>query len=179
MHTYIALFRGINVGGRNKLKMNSLVALLTELGYSDVKTYIQSGNVVLRHHAPLGDPEIAAIRQRISAEHQFEPRLMLLTHERFVQAAADNPYPTDDGKALHFYFLATPPAAPNLEKLTRLKRASEAFTIGNGVVYLFAPDGIGRSKLAAAVEQAMGVPTTARNWNTVRKLLVLSRDDVD
>jgi uncharacterized protein (DUF1697 family) len=78
-----------------------------------------------------------------------------------------------EGKSLHFFFLASTPAKPDLDALAKLKSSSEEFKLGKNVFYLHAPDGIGRSKLAAKVEKALGVPATARNWNTVSKLMVM------
>ena len=81
-----------------------------------------------------------------------------------------SPSATADGKALHFYFLDACAERPDLEKLRLVQADSEEFELRGAVFYLLAPDGIGRSKLAAQVERCLGVPATARNWNTVRKL---------
>jgi len=86
-------------------------------------------------------------------------------------AVENNPFTTEDGKALHFYFLNAYPNNPDLDRLLAVKSGSEAFKLHKKVFYLYAPDGIGRSKLAAKVEQCMGIPATARNWNTVKKLI--------
>jgi uncharacterized protein (DUF1697 family) len=109
----------------------------------------------------------AAIYQQFG----FEPMVMLLEQNELQKAVDDNPYKTGEGKTRHFYFLDSPPENPDLDRLKALKSPSEEFTLRNNVFYLYAPDGIGRSKLAAKVEQAVGVAATARNWNTVSKLL--------
>ena len=177
MQTYIALFRGINVGGRNKLPMKDLVVTLENVGCRDVATYIQSGNAVFRseeHDAALLAEKIgAAIRER----HGFEPRVLLLESEEMGRAMRSNPFPEAESepKTLHLYFLASPSERPDLDALEGLKGEGESFVLGDDVFYLHAPDGIGRSKLAAGVEKLLGVPTTARNWRTVCKVMEMAR----
>lgn len=176
MTTYIALLRGINVGGKNKLPMKDLRALLEGLGASGVRTYIQSGNAVFEH----GGLETAELGRKISsaieAAHGFETRTLVLTTAALEAAALANPFPeaAGEGKALHLSFLAERPEAPDLQKLGQLATATERFHLGDSCFYLHAPDGIGRSKLAAAVEKALGVEATARNWRTVSKLLEMT-----
>jgi uncharacterized protein (DUF1697 family) len=174
VNTYIALFRGINVGGKNILSMKDLVAILESIGYKDVRTYIQSGNAVFASQKKLGDKEAAGIRKEILRRVGFEPKLLLLSVERFRKAIENNPFATHDGKALHFYFLESYPEQPDIGRLESLKIASEEFMLSESVFYLYAPEGVGRSKLAAAVEKSVGVPATARNWNTVSKLATLA-----
>jgi len=173
MNTFIALLRGINVGGHNKLPMKELIALLESGGLANVKTYIQSGNVVFQtprnDRAELG----AEVSKAIAQSHGFRPQVMLLSLGDLETAVSQNPYPaaTQEPKTLHFYFLETTPPSPDLTKLEALKTESEQFALIDTVFYLHAPDGIGRSKLAAAVEKALGVATTARNWRTVSKVM--------
>jgi uncharacterized protein (DUF1697 family) len=170
MNTFIALFRGINVGGNNVIRMAELKTLLTDIGYTDVRTYIQSGNVVFKS----SEKHTASMEEKICAcvkEHAgFAPNVFVLTEDELELMISANPFPTDDGKALHFYILKTPAGSADLEKLETLKLGDEAFKLSNEVFYLHAPSGIGRSKLAAGAERALGVPVTARNWNTIAKL---------
>jgi uncharacterized protein (DUF1697 family) len=170
MKTYIALFRGINVGGNNLLPMKELTAQLEKHGAQGVQTYIQSGNAVFRHEAgnavQLSNRISAAIRE----SHGFEPRVILLDVAEIERAIAANPYPAAEAKTLHFYFLADEPSAPDLLRLDGLKQNDEQFTLIHKVFYLYAPAGIGRSKLAVQVEKALGVAATARNWRTVGKI---------
>ncbi len=172
MHTYIALFRGINVGGNRSLPMKDLVALLSALGCLNVKTYIQSGNAVFQS----GNFDPAHLRTRIiSAVEQrfgFAPDLMLLSPSDMQTAIDNNPFPEAIGvpKSLHLGFLASVPTNPDLAALERLKAGNERYALKDKVFYLHAPDGIGRSKLAARSEKALGVPMTDRNWATVIKL---------
>jgi uncharacterized protein (DUF1697 family) len=171
MDTYIALFRGINVGGKNILPMKELVTILETIGYESVQTYIQSGNVVFRSRNKVGTNGTNEISREILRKRGFEPKVLLLSAEQLREAIENNPFPTNDGKALHFFFLESQPDNPNIGQLDSLKIESEKFNLTRKVLYLYAPEGIGRSKFAAAVEKLVGVPVTARNWNTVCKLV--------
>lgn len=173
MRTYIALFRGINVGGSHILPMKDLKKFLEEIGCEKVQTYIQSGNVVF-HSSKIQRSELGReIRDGIRQRFGFEPKIMLLNHAELKKAVYNNPYKTNEGKALHFYFLDSPPVNPDMDRLKTIKSPSEQFTLHKSVFYLYAPEGIGRSKLAAKVEQVIGVAATARNWNTVSKLIAM------
>lgn len=176
MKTYIALFRGINVGGTGPLPMPALVAILEKLGARTVKTYIQSGNAVF-----IGkDEDTSRLALRIGVEIKqrrgFEPHVLILRPEDLERAIQQNPFPeaAADPQTLHAGFLADAPKRPDLKALESLKSDSERFRLIDRVFYLHAPAGIGRSKLAANAERLLGVPMTDRNWRTVtaiRKLV--------
>jgi uncharacterized protein (DUF1697 family) len=174
MRRYVALFRGINVGGRHTLPMQELRQILASQGCANVRTYIQSGNAVFDTAVDPGALAAALVRQ-IGTRFGFEPSVLLLEAGRFRDIAAANPYPgaVTRPKTLQVCFLMQDPASPDLGTLRELRSGDEAFTLGKGALYLDAPDGIGRSKLAAKVEACLGVGTTSRNWNTVAKLLEL------
>lgn len=177
MSIYIALFRGINVGGNTRLPMSELTSVLEALGLRNVATYIQSGNVVFES-AESDRPALSEkIRSAIDQRHGFAPQVILLTVDEFARAAAANPFPEaePEPKSLHLYFLEAVPPHPDLEKLEAIRRENERFALIDKVFYLHAPGGIGRSKLAAGVEKAMGVPVTARNWRTVSKMLEMTK----
>lgn len=173
MYRYIALFRGINVGGQHLVPMKALVEILGELGCERIRTYIQSGNVVFDSTERERDRIAQAIRSRILDSFQFEPIVVLLDAGELQAAILNNPFSTENGKALHFFFLNAPPLEPDMAALKDCRSGSEDFHLDDKVFYLYAPDGVGRSKLAARAERHLGVPTTARNWNTVRKLMDL------
>lgn len=181
MQVYVALLRGINVGGRNRLAMKDLVELVCSLGGKGVRTYIQSGNVVFGHAAAdtlqLGQQLSDAIR----AYAGFAPHVLIMTAEVLDAAVAANPYPEAvvEPKTLHVSFLAREPAHPDIEALERLRDASERFVLRERTLYLHAPNGVGRSKLAPAIEKKLGVPTTDRNWRTVVALQELAQAFVD
>ena len=172
MKTYIALFRGINVGGNNILPMKDLRALLEKLGVTKVKTYIQSGNAVFQHESEDISELSSRISMAIKESHGFEPRVLLLDLAEMEQVMTVNPFPQAEAepKTLHLYFLISAPQNPVLDMLDNLKRDNEQFKLIDRVFYLYAPDGIGRSKVAERVEKALGVAATARNWRTVCKI---------
>ncbi|MBE2240742.1 MAG: DUF1697 domain-containing protein [Caldilineaceae bacterium] len=176
MNTYIVLLRGINVGGKTTLPMKALAALLEALGAKQVKTYIQSGNVVLQHEAV----DTAALAEQIAGviaqEYSFAPHVLVLERAAFRQAMARNPFPeaVAEPATLHLGFLGALPPQPDLAKLEHLRAASERFALIDRVFYLHAPEGVGRSKLAAGAEKALGAPMTDRNWRTVEKIWALA-----
>ncbi|MFV2073990.1 MAG: DUF1697 domain-containing protein [Thermoanaerobaculales bacterium] len=176
MNTYIALFRGINVGGRNTLPMKELVARLENLGCEDVRTYIQSGNAVFRHAERRASRLSERIRTTIRECHGFAPDVLILTADRLERAVRFNPFPDAESEPskLHLFFLAAIPDNPDLNSLERLRAESERFVLKGDVAYLHAPDGIGRSRLAARLEKALGVAGTGRNWRSVCRILEMA-----
>lgn len=170
MKTHVALLRGINVGGKNLLPMKELVAILGDLGAQNVKTYIQSGNAVFAWKDRNTSQLANQIRAEIKKRRGFEPHVLLLEFEDLEKVIQQNPFPAEaeaDPKALHAGFLAAAPERPDLKMLESLKSDSERFRLIGRVFYLLAPEGVGRSKLAAKAERLLGVPMTDRNWRTV------------
>jgi uncharacterized protein (DUF1697 family) len=177
MHIFIALFRGINVGGNTLLPMRDLVEALEGLGLKNVTTYIQSGNVVFQS-APRNTPALAQkIRVAIKQAHDLSPQVLILGMTELQTAIAANPFPQGERepKSLHLFFLDSVPRKPDLATLASIKAKGEQFKLIKQVFYLLAPDGIGRSKLAARVEKALGVTVTARNWRTVNAIMSIAR----
>lgn len=172
MTALIALLRGVNVIGNNKLPMKELSALLTGMGLREVQTYIQSGNVVFRCSLKSRAALAAKISAAIKAQHGFAPHVLLLDAAELHKAMADNPYPEAvvEPRLLHLFFLDGAPQHPDLKALEAIKTGSERFKLVGKVFYLNTPDGFGPSKLAGRVEKLLGVAATARNWNTVCKL---------
>lgn len=176
MTTLIALLRGINVGGKNRLPMKDLVAILEQAGARNVRTYIQSGNVVFQGNTKDRAVLSRKIAASISRAYGFEPRVLILELEAVVEAMQGNPFPEAETspKSLHLGFLTRAPAHPDLDKLEDLATNSERFRLVGPVFYLHAPDGVGRSRLAASAEKLLGVPMTARNWKTICKIRELA-----
>lgn len=177
MSTYILFFRALNVGGRNKLPMDTLVEIFDRLGLPGAVTYVQSGNVALRctrqQAATLG----RRITEAIQESAGFEPSVQVLRIQEVEHAVAVNPFreaAKEEPKTLHLWFLATEPADPDLEGLERLKSASERFKLDRKVFYLHSPEGLGQSRVASSVEKCLGVSGTARNWRTVTKSLEMA-----
>lgn len=153
------------MGGNNILPMKELTAILSENNYQDVKTYIQSGNVVLRsQNKP--DANISSIVQN---NFGFNPEVLSLEESEFISTIKNNPYSSKEGKTIHFYFCKSSPKV-DVEKLKKLRSESEEYYIEDKIFYLYAPNGIGRSKFVANIESCLGVPATGRNLNTIMKL---------
>lgn len=179
MHTYIALLRGINVGGHHKLPMRDLRQLLTSLGLHNVNTYIQSGNVVFQSERErTGTLALAEeISAAIGRSHGFTPQVFILDVATLQEAMAANPFPEGEAepKTLHLFFLDGVPLNPDLDALEAVRKESERFALVEQLFYLHAPEGIGRSKLVDRVGRGWGVTVTARNWRTVSKVLALAK----
>jgi uncharacterized protein (DUF1697 family) len=176
MKTYIALFRGINIVGNNRLPMSDLKVLLGRNGCRDVQTYIQSGNAIFRSAATDLRRLATEVSAAVARDHGFEPNVLVLTTRQLAKAAAANPFPEAEAnpKSVHLFFLAGRATRPDLAALQALKAKSERFALNGKVFYLHTPDGFGTSKLAPRVERLLGVPATARNWRTVTTLLEMA-----
>ncbi len=172
MKTWIALLRGINVGGNNILPMAALRRDLASLKLRNVRTYIQSGNIVFDSTARSPASLAGKIARQIEQQHGFRPRVLILKSEDLINAIESNPFPmaVSDPATLHFFFLAEPAVDPDTAALDRARTSTERFAITDAVFYLHAPDGIARSRLAATIEKHLGVAATARNFRTIEKI---------
>lgn len=173
----IVLFRGLNVGRANRLSMAALREALEGCGCRDVRTYLQSGNAVLR---PPPDTTDAALASRLGEVVAADVPGSIVAFVRSIgdlRAIVDaNPFrlAAEDPTKLHVFLFAADPVVGADARLADLATARERVAIVGRAAYLHAPDGIGRSKLAARLERTVGVPTTARNWRTVTSLLALA-----
>jgi uncharacterized protein (DUF1697 family) len=171
--TYVALLRGINVGGRTTVTMAGLRATFEAFGATAVQTYIQSGNVVFTH-PERSEPKLEKALTKVIADHAgFDIPVMLRTATQMKAVVAKNPYPAASGTTLHVLFLTANVDKAALAKLDLAKFAPEEATAIGREIYLFLPNGMGKAKLPLALAK-LKVPTTARNWNTVTKLLEMA-----
>ena len=186
MATHVALLRGINLGGRNKVAMADLRALVAELGHTDVSTYIQSGNVLFTAPADADSGALErAMTEAIAAKLGVTSPVVVVSREELAGIHAANPFPDEpDPRRVHAVVLSEPPWP---ELLTRLDTArAKAATAGSGdevlavgrTLYLHTPEGFGRSVLAEVLmryvtDRKTGATGTARNWATMTKLLDL------
>lgn len=174
MQTYIALLRGINVGGHNKLPMKALVELLQgcDLALENIRTYLQTGNITFQ--ATKNSKEaIAAKMMALTDEHfGFKPEIIILNKAEFEIAIRNNPYQDQQGNTCHFYFCQQTPQL-DVVRLEKLLAITESYQLRERVFYLHAPEGIGKSKLAKSAETCLGVKVTARNLNTVNKIAIM------
>ena len=132
-----------------------------------------TGNVVFEAGKPPASPRDDAIAALVAERRGFRPRVLILPEATLRTAVDRNPFPTGDGKALHLFFPESTPAVVDHARLEAAARPSERFALHGGVLFLHAPEGFARSKLAASVERHLGVAATARNWNTVKKIEAL------
>ena len=177
MKVCVAFLRGINVGGKNSLPMKDLLNVLQKLGARDIKTYIQSGNAVFGWENQDTAKLSNQIRAEIKKRHGFDPHVLLLELRDLERIIRQNPFPEADADSasVHVGFLDSAPSRPDLKALASLQSKSERFRLIDSVFYLYAPDGVGRSKLAARAERLIGVPMTLRNWRTVNKVWDMAR----
>ena len=173
VRTFIMLLRGVNVGGKRLLPMKELVAILDSLGCQNVRTYIQSGNAVFQRGVSDTSRLAIDITAAIAKHRGFAPRVLVFTSQQLANAVHANPFPDAkaDPKSLHLFFLDGKPTETKLKLVEELRTKTEFCALNGRVLYLHAPDGIGRSKLAANIERKLAVAATGRNWRTVCKLL--------
>ncbi len=157
--------------------MRELAVALEGIGLKNVRTYIQSGNVVF-DSAKSAASLAGEIERCIEKKFGFHSKTFVLSVPELKRAAAGNPFPQADAapKSLHLFFLAKPAKAAQLDAMNELKAKSEQFALQGKVFYFYAPEGFGTSKLGAKAGRLLGVDTTARNWRTVGKLLELAKE---
>jgi uncharacterized protein (DUF1697 family) len=176
MPSHVALLRGINVGGRGRVAMADLREVVASLGYEDVATYVQSGNVVFTAEAP----DAAALEAAIAKRLDVSPAVVVLSREELEQVVARNPWPDErDGKHLHVVFTAGKPDADVVAAAQEKAAGGDEARIVGGTLYMHTPNGLGRSKLAAELSRRGPKDGTARNWTTVTKLLAMLSDAGD
>jgi uncharacterized protein (DUF1697 family) len=176
LRTYVALLRGINLGGHNKVSMSDLRVLFASLGAEDVATYVQSGNIIFNSIDGPGEL-IRAIEKRISRDLGLSVRVLLRTPGQLAKVLAANPF-SDGGPELtklHVTFLADKPDRARLSSLDPERAEPDEFRVVREEIFLYCPNGYGRSKLTNAYfERQLGVAATTRNWKTVTKLAELA-----
>jgi uncharacterized protein (DUF1697 family) len=178
--THLALLRGINVGGKNKLPMKVLVEMFVEAGCKDVRTYIQSGNVIFnapkRVSARISDEIAAQIAERLG----YRTPMILRTAEQLRDVISRNPFLETGAEldTLFVMFLADMPNALHVEKLDPDRSPPDAFRVLGQEIYMHFPDGVAKSKPTNAYfDSKLATIGTSRNWRTVNKLLELMEGD--
>jgi uncharacterized protein (DUF1697 family) len=172
---HAALLRGVNVSGKNMLPMKELARMFSDAGCANVRTYIQSGNVVFE--APPGAPGIAeAIQTKIEKRYGYRVPVILRTSAQLLKTIRDNPFLKAGAheKTLYVYFLAHTPDAGAIAALDPARSTPDAFQVRGQEIYLHLPNGMGRSKLTNAYfDSKLSTICTARNWATVLKLAAM------
>lgn len=179
MKNYIALLRGINVSGQKLIKMDDLKKSFVKIGLENVKTYLQSGNVVFS--TDKYDPNQVAeeISRQLEKDYGFRISVLVLTYETLKNVIEDNPYLNDAGKDknfLHVTFLVNKPEKLDESFFQEKKQAGEEIFFGDQVAYLYCPNGFGKTKLSNSfMESKLKVSVTTRNWRTCNELILLAK----
>jgi uncharacterized protein (DUF1697 family) len=178
MATYLALLRGINVGGHKKVAMSDLRELCTGLGFEDVRTVLQSGNLVFSSSARTPSSLERLLEAEVKKQLGVETRFFVRTVKEWQGAIADNPFHAEaerDPSHLLVMFLRDTPQAKQVKALQAAIQGREVVRAKGRHAYLVYPDGMGTSRLTInVIEKHLGTQGTARNWNTVAKMATLA-----
>jgi uncharacterized protein (DUF1697 family) len=172
--TFVALLRGINVGGKNMLPMKALVQMFAAAGCKDVRTYIQSGNVIFHATPRVADRLSAVIAARIEKEFGYRTPVVIRTREQLAEVADNNPFLAAGAaeNSLHVLFLADAPGPSRIASLDPDRSPPDAFLVRGREVFLHLPNGAARTKLTNAYFDAkLATTSTGRNWRTVNMIL--------
>ena len=173
----VALLRGINVGGRNQLPMKELAAMFVDVGCDDVRTYIQSGNVLFRMEPTLGEDIPSLISASILSRFGYRIPVVTRTAQELQEIVRSNPFVQAGAEAdkLHVVFLAELPDNGHVETLDPNRSPADEFAVVGREVYLHCPNGLARTKLTNSYfDSRLSTTSTMRNWRTVLKLLELA-----
>ena len=171
---YLALLRGINVGGKAKLPMKELAAIFAAAGATDVRTFIQSGNVIF--NAADASVVFASVTLEIARVYGYPGRIVLRSAAELKAAYKANPFHKAGAplETLHVYFLADVPDPAAVKALDPERSPGDRFAVRGREVYLHLPNGMARTKLTNAYfDTGLKTVSTARNWNTITKLVEL------
>jgi uncharacterized protein (DUF1697 family) len=177
MPNYVVLLRSVNVAGHGRLAMADLTQTFLTLGYTDVSTYIQTGNVLFRSPARSASTLAAAIEAQLARDFGHAPAVILRTVPDLARVVATSPYPKKgaDPSRHHVTFLAAPPSKERLAAFEAPPSGRDELSIVGQEVYVHTPDGYAGTKLTGSLlERRLGVLSTTRNWNTVTKLHALT-----
>jgi uncharacterized protein (DUF1697 family) len=180
MPVLISMLRGVNVGGHNKIKMDDLRRLCESLKFEDPRTYVQSGNVIFRTKEKNSLALVKKIQDAIERKFGFRPAVILRTTGELRSAMAATPFAAsrklEPGKIL-VTFLSDEPGSDANAILVGLKNYPEEIHLKGRELYIYFPDGAGKSKLPwSQVEKLLKTTGTARNWNSVTKMLAMAEE---
>lgn len=177
MPTYVALLRAINLGKQRRVPMGQLRAVLTDAGYEDVTTHLQSGNVVLASRARTSGSVTTAIEKLLRAGFGIDVDVMVRTGGELAKIVEANPFlrPGVSAATLHVAFLKSRPAAAAVRSISGEELGRDEFVVRGTEIYLKYPNGVAGSKMSPPLfERALGTPATVRTWRVVTRLQELS-----
>ena len=177
MNTYISILRGINVSGQKKILMIDLTELYKSLKFTNINTYIQSGNVTFKADAKLSDNEISAkISKAILKKYAFEVPVLVRTIAEMEKVITENPFKKESDERLYVTFLDQIPSKENTDKLKGIDFPQDKFILKDKSIYLHCIS-YGNTKLSNNFfENKLKVTATTRNWKTVNKLLAMAKE---
>ncbi len=179
MQTYIAILRGINVSGHKIIKMAELREHLVSLGFSNLATYIQSGNIVFQSYAKENAELEELIHQNIKINYGFDVPVIVRTKTEWQSVVDKFPFNTTDYdiKRIGVVYLKEKSASIPIDEINKFKTDNDELVYEDKEIYLYMPDGFGVSKLTNNVfERKLKVSTTTRNWRTTLKLLEIAKE---
>jgi len=174
---YVALLRGINVGGHAVIKMSDLKKMFEQLGFSDVSTYIQTGNVIFSSNEKNKDRLAALIEKKFKSITRYEVKVFLLTNDRLKKAASRNPFEPekrDKEQRCHLMFLSGKPDAEHIKSLMNLKGEEYRFHVHDDVLYYAYDNKFAGNRRNIDFEKVLGAKGTSRSWKVINKLIKLS-----
>ncbi|WP_118194397.1 DUF1697 domain-containing protein [Albibacterium indicum] len=178
MQTYISILRGINVSGQKLIKMDALKSMYESLGFTHVKNYVQSGNIIFSADETATKSLVEKISSQIENDFGFEVPVLVMTKNELEEIIAANPFadsPEKDPTALYVTFLAANVSDFDLDRIEEKAQKDEQIYIGSKAVYLYCPHGYGKTKLNNTfLERSLKTKATTRNWKTTKKLLELA-----
>lgn len=173
MPTYISILRGINVSGQKKIKMADLKVLFEKLGFINVQTYIQSGNIVFQFKETKAATLQQTIFNAIQKEYGFDVPNLILTPQEVESTLKNNPFKNIE--QVYFTFLSELPTQENIDKLATYNYPDEYYELEGKIIYSHFPNGAGRAKMSNNFfENKLKVMATSRNLNTTKKLLEMA-----
>ena len=178
MNKYVALLRGVNVSGQKIIKMEGLRKHFDDLGYRNVQTYIQSGNVVFESKKGRNQGFEEQIQNKIRKEYTFDVVVILKTPEEIEKIISKNPFDDNvDQKKLYVTILTAKPVTTDIKELNNHKNKADKFIVKEDVIYILYDEGAGKSDFSNNfIEKKLHLSATTRNWNTMNKLLAMLQE---
>ncbi len=171
MLLYVALLRGVNVGGHARISMEELRECFDSLGFENARTFIQSGNVVFQRGKAKGSSMVESLEEGIKARFGFEVRVLVRNSKEMSRIIENSPFPAAQRDLTHVTFLASEPESVPTKEIESLKDKKDKFLLSGREIYLICPNGYGMYKLSNSfLEKKLRVAATTRNWRTVNVL---------
>ena len=178
LKTYISLLRGINISGHKLIRMDDLKVLCAELGFSNIQTYIQSGNVVFQYEKVELKVLEKAMTEIIRQKYGFDVPVVVKEHEALKQIVASNPFLSDTSKdvsKIYITFLSEPPDQQRYDQMGEGQHFEEDYRLYGDAMYIYCPNGYGNTKLSTNfLESKLKLAATSRNWKTTSQLLKMA-----